>query len=393
MNKILPAIVIIAFNRPKSLARLLKSVAVADFANKKSIHLIISIDKGDNNQDVLQIAQQFDWGFGEKKIFYQNENLGLRRHVVKCASLSEQYGSIILLEDDLLVSPQFYNFALQALEFSLNKDYIGGISLYNHQFNVNAKSNFSPIEDGFDNWYLQFASSWGQAWTNTQWNSFIKWYNNQDENLIPCKNIPSNVTRWSSKSWLKYFIYYLVEENKFFLYPKMSLTTNFSETGTHINQDSTIYQVPLSYAQNTIYNFSDLIQSKSCYDVFFENCKLSHSLGIKQENLCIDLYGTKSMEQSKKQYLLSSRVYDFKIVKSFARQLKPRDANIISDIPGNEFFLYKTSVRVKNPNKTNFYNSILYDIKHITRRDSKKLFLLMYSKRLILFIKKCLNIS
>ena len=195
-----PAIVVIAYNRAKSLQRLLNTLSKA-YYTESDIKLIISIDKASNNQKVLEIAQDFEWNFGNKNVEYQSVNLGLRKHVIKCASYSNDYGSVILLEDDLVVSPQFYNYTCQALNFSKGKEYIAGISLYNHQFNVVAKLNFSPIEDGYDNWYFQFASSWGQAWTKEQWNSFISWYENI-ESLKHNPSIPKNVTNWSEKSWL-----------------------------------------------------------------------------------------------------------------------------------------------------------------------------------------------
>ena len=58
-----------------------------------------------------------------------------------------------------------------AMEFSVNKKYIGGISLYNHELNVHTKENFKALDDGYDNWYFQFASSWGQAWSKANWTS------------------------------------------------------------------------------------------------------------------------------------------------------------------------------------------------------------------------------
>jgi len=385
MQKINPPIVVIAFNRSRSLNRLLDSLKDAHYPNDK-VTLIISIDKAENNHDVLQLAEKYAWKFGQKKVVYQSENLGLRKHVMKCASYSKEYGNVILLEDDLYVSPLFYDYACQSLEFSRDKGYIGGISLYNHQFNVNAKVNFSPMEDGYDNWYFQFASSWGQAWTKEQWNAFSNWYSTKKE-LTQTPTVPQNITRWSDKSWLKYFIHYLVEVDKYFIYPKISLSTNFSDSGTHIGTSSAMYQVPLHYFRPRKYEFSELNDSKSIYDVFFENRKLYQAIQIGSEDLCVDLYGTKPVNHLKQHFLLSTRIHNFKIIRTFGRRMKPIDANVFHGIKGNDIFLYDTKVKEQNPYKNSFYPKIAYYHKYISRRNAKKLFLHMYSQRLVQFFK------
>lgn len=382
-----PPIVIVAYNRLNSLKRLLESLKKAEYPAQKSIRLIISIDNGHSNEEVLNLAEDFLWSFGQKIIINQAKNLGLRKHILKCASLSTKYDSVILLEDDLFVGPQFYNYACQALEFSESQKNIGGISLYNHQFNVNAKVNFSPFEDGFDNWYFKFASSWGQAWTKAQWNNFLDWYDLQTE-LKASPEVPKNVTAWSDKSWLKYFIHYLTESNKYFLYPKISHTTNFSDAGTHIENNSTVFQVPLNYSKSKKYNFSKYSESNATYDAFFENEKLFYSLGLDSSQVCIDLYGTKLKRYFKQQYVLSSNIYNYKILKSYGLQLKPIENNIIQNIEGTSLFLYDTKVNEINRNKNKFYQHLIYNIKHITRKDAKKIYLIMFLERILTFFKK-----
>jgi len=359
------AIVVVAYNRPKSLSRLLSSIAKAKYPSGE-IPLIISIDKADNNEDVFKLANDFNWQYGEKTVNYEKANLGLRKHVIKCGNLSEVYGGVIILEDDLYVSPNFYLFAKQALNFSNDKNYIGGISLYNHKINVHTMDNFEPLEDGYDNWYFQFASSWGQAWSSTQWQKFRQWYDENEEKLLPNDKIPRNVTDWSDKSWLKFFIAYLIEKNMFFLYPKISLSSNFSDVGTHVGLDTTSYQVPLDYSEKYTKQFSTLIESNSVYDSFYENIKLSDCLNLKAVDLEVDLYSYKS---SQKKYLLTTQILDFEIIKTFGRSLKPIDTNIIEDVKGRDIFLYNTNVQEKNPFKMNRYRKLIYNIKFISPGD------------------------
>ncbi|MFK7813561.1 MAG: glycosyltransferase family 2 protein [Maribacter sp.] len=371
MSKNITPIVVVAFNRPRSLARLLNSLSAASYPDK-NIELIISIDNSDDNQEVLNIANSFDWVFGKKIVTYQKVNLGLRAHILKCGDLTSEYGSVIVLEDDIFVSPNFYFFAKAALNFSENENPIGGISLYNHQLNVHTKENFSPVEDGFDNWYFQFASSWGQAWTKKQWNGFKNWYL-ENQSLAENRDIPQNVNSWSEKSWLKFYIAYLIDTNGYFLYPKISMSTNFSDAGTHIGHDTTIYQVPLNYGTKKEFNFSSVQMSQSVYDAFFENLGIPKYLGYSKDELCIDLYGYK--DKCAKRYWLTTKILNFKIIKSFSRSLKPIDANIIKNIVGNDIFLYDTTVTEKNRIRPDFYRGSIYKLKYVSFNDSRRLFL------------------
>ena len=57
-----------------------------------SIPLIISIDRAEINLDVLEIAKGFAWSFGEKKVIYQEKNLGFRAHILQCGEYCEHSG-------------------------------------------------------------------------------------------------------------------------------------------------------------------------------------------------------------------------------------------------------------------------------------------------------------
>lgn len=370
-------IVIVAYNRPRSLNRLLTSVSNAYYPDG-SIDLIISIDKGANNQDVLDLAHKFNWQHGDKKVVYQEVNLGLRKHILKCGGLSLEYGAVIVLEDDLFVSPNFYLFTKQALQFSSGKESIGGISLYSHKLNVHTRDNFSPLEDGFDNWYFQFASSWGQAWTKEQWSGFMDWYH-KNPDIDSNKDVPAYVRSWSPKSWLKYNIAYLIEKDYYFLYPKIALATNFSDAGTHVGNDSTIYQVPLDHGERREYRFSEINTGKAIYDAFFESKILGEVLGLNNDELLIDLYGYK--KNYPRRYVLTSRIMDFKILKSYGKSLKPQEDNVLRNIEGTELFLYDTSVTEGNPHQVDTYRKATYNFKQIPLRTAKMVFKkLIFSK-------------
>jgi hypothetical protein len=225
------AIVVVGYNRDNSLSRILTSLSNANY-NNFDVPLVISIDKSDNYK-VRDIADKFILRHGDKIVNIQPNRLGLRNHIITCGNLSLKYGAIIVLEDDIYVSPNFYSYAKESINKYKNDENIAGISLYSHLWNVNCSRPFIPADDGKDAYFMQRAQSWGQVWTDTMWKGFLEWYGNNSGEIKYENDIPENVTRWPDSSWLKYYIRYIVKTNRYFVYPRVSLTTNFVDKGQH----------------------------------------------------------------------------------------------------------------------------------------------------------------
>jgi hypothetical protein len=288
----------------------------------------------------------------------------------------------------LFVSPNFYNYTCQALDFVSDKNYVSGVSLYKHELN-DRYDNFHPIDEGFDNWYFQYAASWGQAWSKSHWKGFRAWYD-QNQNIDNKTEVPQFVRSWSEKSWLKYYIAFLVEKNLFFMYPKISLTTNFSEAGTHVLNDSTAFQIPLIISKEKNYNFVELNNSIAVYDAFYENLKLSKFLNLDSNSLTSDLYGYKELYD--KEFLITNKILNYKIVSSFGRKLKPIESNIIFKIPGNDIFLYDLKKEEKNSNSVSKINKIYYNIKYISLNDTRMIYFRLLKAKYIRVLKRIFNV-
>ena len=63
-SSILPAVVVMAYNRPDSLRRLLESLLRASYPDE--VPLVISIDKS-KTDTVRKLAESFDWPFAKKR--------------------------------------------------------------------------------------------------------------------------------------------------------------------------------------------------------------------------------------------------------------------------------------------------------------------------------------
>lgn len=356
-------IVVIAYNRTNSLKRLLESLNM--IRSNDSIRLYISIDRAKeddiNNQNVLKIAKDFNWKFGEKIVDFKEENLGLRKHVLQCGNLTKKYKNLIVLEDDIVVSPLMYIYAKQVLHFYKNKEEIAGFGLYKFERNQYVNEPFYPINDGSDVFFAQVACSWGQMWTCSQWEKFYNWYiNNQNENFDET-NMPSNIKKWSDKSWLKYYMKYLVEKNKYFVYPQTSMTTNFTDVGTHNKKRDISYQTNLAINnKNELkFRFENLDESNCVYDAFFENQRIKKIMKYDEDIEC-DFYGTKDINKITNKLLLSSKSYSYKIIDNFSTIMYPYEQNIVNGIKGEDLFLYDLSNKNEKVTKNNYQQHIRY---------------------------------
>jgi len=335
-----PAIVIVAYNRAHSLRRMFSALERAQFP-AFSVPLIVSIDKG-GADSVLQEAEGFVWRHGPKVILAHDKHMGLKEHVLACGDLTREHGSIILLEDDIYPSPYFYSFASAALAHYEADARIAGISLYGTRINETAFMGFTPLQDGTDAYFLRVPSSWGQAWSASQWQAFRRW-------LAECPErdfsglVPPNVRLWPETSWKKLFCAYMNDTGKFFVYPYQSLTTNFSDIGENHLTRSTRFQVPLQMYPKE-YVLPGLDESLCVYDEYCELLpdrllKLCPHLGCAASDITLDLYGVRDLEKTPSTELILTLRAAGAWKASWARSLKPHEMNLIADIPGDTFKL------------------------------------------------------
>ncbi len=331
-----PAIVVVAFNRPKNLKKLLKYLEKASFKNEFEVSLVISIDyqDSDGNMQVRNIAEKFNWKYGKKRIIAHTKNLGLREHILKCGDLTQEYGAIILLEDDVLVAPSFYEYATRAANHYSGESTVAGISLYAYEYEELGLFRFYPKNLGSDTYFMQWAASWGQLWTDNQWNGFRDWYAHKKD--IKKINIPDRVKNWS-KSWKKFYIAYLVDQDKFFVYPYLSFTTLTEDLGTHIKSDAQVNNVFISNMETAInIRFSDISKEELKYDCFFQPLErhvFIESLG-KEVYLSFDMFGTKSINDIRAEYVFTTKKSTMPIQKN-SNKLIPYELNLIYNEPGD----------------------------------------------------------
>lgn len=335
------ALVAIGYNRENSMKRLLSSLEKAEYGGD-TVDLIISVDNS-GRDEVARCASDFVWTYGKKTVVTYPERQGLRKHILHCGDFVDEYEAIAVFEDDVIAAPGFYRYMKEAVAFYKNDGRIAGISLYNHLWNVHIDMPFEPAGSPYDTYFFQFAQSWGQVWMKRQWQAFRDWYISHDEEYEARDDIPDSVSGWPKTSWLKYHIKYCIEKDLYFVYPYHALSTCFSDVGEHVERKTTYLQVPMLQGVKSLYAFPKLSAPDAVkYDAFFERVMFVNIDGIPAKDICFDLYGSRR-SYLKRRYILSQRGLPYKILRSYALELKPHEANVLNDIQGSELFLYDSS--------------------------------------------------
>jgi len=333
-NKDKIAIVAVGYNRLKSMQRLFYSLNNAQY-DHDDIPLVISIDcSGDT--ELYDYVKEFKWSHGTKYVNIQEQRLGLKNHILQCGDLTRFFRAVIILEDDIFVSEFFYRYVEQAVDFYYDEDRVGGISLYQNEVMGNLPVIY--MKDGSDTYLKQAPASWGECWTDKQWNRFREWYKCFKDEEFTILDIPEHIKQWA-KAWSKYYYAFLKETNRYFVFPQVSHTTCFADAGENSSASSCLGQANLLMGkpEYQFNRFDDMVR----YDSYDDNEAIYNWLRMTPDELCIDFRCNK-VNIKKCRYLLTPAIKNFKVIRRFAMSMRPIELNIKYGIEGQDIFLYDT---------------------------------------------------
>lgn len=358
-------LVAVGYNRPKPLLRLLNCLNAADYCGDSNMRLVISLDRADNCEEMKKLADDFEWRYGKKEVILHPKRLGLREHFLFCGDLTQKYGSIAFLEDDVYVLPGFYRFAKACVDRYEDDERIMGASLYSLRYSETAHRPFTPLNDGSDVYFAQLMS-WAPVYFPKQWKAFREWYNKEPKPMEDITCLPDNVRQWKMTSFKKYHIKYTITQDKYFVYPQTSFTTNFAEAGQHYAKDDDNLQVPLSLGVSEEYRLVGIDESGSVYDAFMEmkpECMKRKQADLVKYDFDVDLYGNKRLENIQKPFCITAN-HVKKSIQTWGCKTVPHETNILLNVPGSVFSLAKTEDVLFRPRsvKRAFW-AVSYDIK------------------------------
>ena len=363
-----PAIVVAAHSRPDELERLTRSIQRADVP--AGTPLIISIDGGSEaHEDVRKVAHaigvdtgssQGRWSQGPLAIV-EHEPLGLVEHFHRCGDLTSNHGSVILLEDDLLVGPNFYQWACAALAHGATDERIAGVSLAAPFHDGYRHLPFEPVVDGTDALFAQIPWYDGMAWTTEMWDR------NRSTEVDPSTPIHRSFDELDDDEWFPDAIRYLAQTERFYVLPRHAHATNSGAVGAHFDARTDYFQVPLSLRAPADWRFAGLDDSLAVYDDHMElepdvvTRLVPELVGY---DLTIDLLGTRDLAVSPTRHVLTTR-QTAAAIHTWGSAMHPLIANVAADFPGDSIRLAAIEDVITSPESDRIAQATLHH--HATR--------------------------
>ena len=164
----LSPIVLFVYNRPWHTQQTIEALQKNDLALQSDLIIYSDAPKNESGkravQDVRRYIKGVEEGFKTISIVERDENWGLANSIIDgVTSIVNEFGRIIVLEDDLVTSPFFLRYMNEALDFYQDDDRV--ISIHGWMWPHKNQNNFSPF-------FLKGADCWGWATWQRGWDLF-----------------------------------------------------------------------------------------------------------------------------------------------------------------------------------------------------------------------------
>ena len=262
---------IITMDLPTSLQRLLASLNDAHYDND-TVHIEFYVDKPKITADqtnylaVVEIVKAFKWKHGSLQKNFEKQNAGIFKMWVRPFPVKVNDTAtkpfLMVLEDDIEVSPFFYTWAKKVLlTYAPHGDgNLYGFTIQRSHGIIGTKKGERWVETYHDRnvsssapfFRYQLLSTWGQIFFPRHWNAFVNWavVAKNQVGFKPC--VPYLVSNYWYQAnpdkiwsvWFNYFVYHSGLTNLYINFNHLSpvnnyaLLLNYRENGLHYSSKS-----------------------------------------------------------------------------------------------------------------------------------------------------------
>jgi hypothetical protein len=283
-------ILLFTYKRLDTLKRTVTALAQNELAEQSD--LFIFSDQGRREADkpavkaVREYLQTID-GFRSIHIEEATKNRGLANSIITgVTSIINTYGRVIVLEDDILTTPNFLTFMNMALDKYQSEKKVFSISGYS--FNLGMPDSYAHP---YDTYFTTRGWSWGWAtwkdrWTDIDWQvtdyaDFVKnaaerrrfAEGGSDLNLMLKRQMNGQLDSWAIR-----WFYHQYKVQGLTLYPLLSKVYNdgFDDLATHTRGANNRYQPLLDETHHFSFNLPDKAEISGMYQKRFQQ-----KLGIR----------------------------------------------------------------------------------------------------------------
>lgn len=241
-------IVLFVYNRPEHTEKTLDALGKNKCAKQSDLIVYSDAAKspsaGESVKEVRNIIRQYSSYFASVKIVERNTNCGLAKNIIEgVTQVINQYGNVIVLEDDIVTSPVFLEFMNSALTEYKNSERVWHISGWNYPINTD------DLPDAF---FWRTMNCWGWATWADRWQHFTKnpqqlvqsWSKDEIKrfNLDGKYNFWSQVTanvQGKLNTWAIFWYATIFKNNGLCLNPAQSYVVNIGHDGSGENCGTT----------------------------------------------------------------------------------------------------------------------------------------------------------
>lgn len=249
---IIAPIVLFVYSRPWHTQKTIEALQKNSLAIQSELFIYSDAAKNEDSiKSVNQVREYIDKidGFKKVTVIKRDKNWGLANSIIDgVTTIINEYGKIIVLEDDIVTSPSFLNFMNKALDFYQNEEKIFSITGFSFS------TEFMKFTgDSVADVYLHLRpmswswATWKSEWQGIDWeihdfNEFassrkkIRQFNLGGTDLT---NMLKAQMNGQLDSWYIRWCYNAFKRQKFTIYPKISFVNNIGHdnTGVHCGDD------------------------------------------------------------------------------------------------------------------------------------------------------------
>lgn len=248
-------LIVMTMDRAASLQRLLASLSAANYG-EDTVDLDIWIDRrneGEVNEEVLHASRKVMWKHGTKTIHKRTVNAGLYQQWIYTWNITAETTEVaVILEDDLEVSPAFYQWLRVARAAYAQDPEVAAFTLQRSTLRPRQRRGFTgPLKIPKEHPVFKYRllGTWGFAPQRDQWVEFRKWFEEKRAHgekpyvngLMTTNWYKSQeVDGFAPNMWSQWWIKFVDEKNYFTVTAHLpdgtTLAANWRESGLHYSK-------------------------------------------------------------------------------------------------------------------------------------------------------------
>lgn len=305
-------VLITVYNRYEHFKNCINSLQKNDLATDTDLYIAIDApyrnEDIDLNNKIIEFSRSVD-GFKSVNLIVRPENFGSKRNLREAISaVLSEHGRIILSEDDNVFSNTFLEYMNIGLDLYENRSDVFAITGYNQNFKFPDwyKEN-TYLRIGFAGWGCGL---WKKKWDEVEWtmDNFNSMFRNK-RNMAEIKRsyiriLPQLLKIKRSKviDGDVFLFLYLLNSNKYMVYPKISRVRNDGNDGSGLHKG-----ISIKLSEQTIYDGpeTDTFNPDITYDTRLMKSINRQLNGDWLDNLYFRSAGFESLPGKKLRFLLT----------------------------------------------------------------------------------------